>query len=234
MMPGARFIGLDDGGRCIRNPLTDKPIEHVIGLECFNDVRDALHQTGLWPKGSSCVIDTLTMLETWAEPHIFNTIPHEKGGRVSSLEGYGYGKGYVHLYETMRLVFQDLDALVKRGVNIGLICQSMATRKANPGGTDFLQDGPKLSHTFMEKSSVRLYACEWADHVFRIGYNDFHVEASRGAAVGKAGGSMTRVVAVLPEPHYMAKSRTLKDQFVTFDEAGDNSIWQFVFPGEGE
>lgn len=229
MMPDPRFIGVDDGGRKIRDPRTGKPIQHVAGVESFEDTRDALHQVDLFPKGSSCIIDTLTVLETLAEPYMFEHIKHEKGGTVTSIEGYGYGKGYTHLFETMRLILQDLDNLVRRGVHIGLICQNAAIKRANPGGVDFLQDGPKLSHPASEKNSIRLHVCEWADHVVRIGYYDVQVEAEKGARVGKIKGHTTRAVFVMPELHYFAKTRTLTDPVIAFSEPNDDSLWRLLF-----
>jgi len=230
MMPNAIFLGLDDGGRKIRNPLTGKPVIHVEGIETFEDVRDALNQTDLWPSGSSCIIDTVTMLEIMAEPWMFKTIKHEKGHVVSSMEGYGYGKGYTHLFETIRLVLQDLDGLVRRGVNVGLICQNMAVKRANPGGMDFLEDGPKLSHPFSEKTSVRLHVCEWADQVLRIGYLNTSVEGPVDAKVGKAVGDTGRAIFTMPEPHFFAKTRTLTDPVVAFENTADDSIWRLLFP----
>jgi len=232
MMPGAVFLGLDDGGRKIRDPRTGQPIQHVEGVETFEDVRDALHQTNLFPTGSSCVIDTLTILELWAEPYMFAHIPHEKAGiRVERLEDYGYGKGYTHLFDTMRLILQDLDGIIRRGVNVGLICQIMAIKKANPGGTDYLYEGPKLSHPTSEKEkhSVRLHVCEWADHVFKIDYHDIRIEAGRNEKLGKAKGETTRAVYVRPEPHFYAKSRTIQEPVISFAEASDDSLWTFLF-----
>lgn len=230
MLPGATFIGLDDGGRKIKNPLTGEPVRHVAGVETFEDVRDALHQLSLWASGSSCVVDTLTMLETWAEPWMFENILHEKGGHVASLEGYGYGKGYTHLFETMRLVLQDLDALVRQGTNVCLICQNMAVKRANPGGLDFLEDGPKLSHPSSEKNSVRLHVCEWADQVFRLGYYGMMVEGGKDARLGKASGENHRAIYTMPEPHFFAKTRTLQDPVIAFEEPSDDSLWRLLFP----
>lgn len=232
MLPSPVFIGIDDGGRKIRHPITGEPIIHVEGIETFEDVRDALHQTDLYPKGGSCVLDTLTILESLAEPYMFEHIKHEKGYKVTSLEGYGYGKGYTHLFDTIRLILQDADELVRRGVNVGLICQNMAVKRANPGGLDFLEDGPKLSHPNSEKTSVRLHVCEWADHVFRIGYHEMVVVGPVDAKVGKRSGETGRAVFTMPESHFFAKTRTLTEPVISFETPSDNSIWKFLFPGE--
>lgn len=232
MLPDPVFIGIDDGGRKIRDPRTGKPIIHVEGVSTFEDVRDALHQVDLYPEGGSCVIDTLTILETKAEPYMFENIKHEKGGTVSSLEGYGYGKGYTHLFETMRLILQDVDELIRQGINVGLICQNMAVKRANPGGLDFLEDGPKLSHPSSEKTSVRLHVCEWADHVLRVGYYGINIEGAKDAKVGKIKGELQRAVFAMPEPHFFAKTRTLTDPVISFENPCDYSVWSLLFPGQ--
>lgn len=231
MMPGAVFLGLDDGGRKIRDGRTGEPITVVEGVQTFADVRDAIHQTDLWPKGSSCVIDTGTLLENWAEPWMFDNIKHEKGGTVTSIEGYGYGKGFVHLFDTMRLILQDLDALIRRGVNVGIACQSMAIRRANPGGTDYLYDGPKLSHPTSEKFSTRLHVCEWADHVVKIDFIGTGVQAGKTDRVGKAvaAGEVQRAVFTMPEPHFFAKTRSLLHPVIAFAQADDDSLWRLLF-----
>lgn len=236
MLPGAIFIGLDDGGRKIRNPKTGEPIKHINAIETFQDVRDALHQLDLWPTGSSCVIDTATVLENLAEPWMFANILHEKGGHVARLEDYGFGKGYTHLFDTMRLILQDLDALVRCGVNACLICQSMAIRKANPGGTDYLYEGPKLSHPYSEKTSVRLHFCEWADHVVKIGHTQQtikdekrNVRTNEVIRPGKISGDVTRAIFVHPEAHYFAKSRTISEPVIAFSTPNDISLWTYLF-----
>ena len=231
MMPTAIFLGLDDGGRKIADPRTGEPIKHVEGVFSFQDVRDALNSPTLWPKGSSCIIDTFTVLENLAEPFMFETIPHEKGGRVTNLEGYGYGKGYTHLYDTMRLVLQDLDGLIRQGVNVGLICQSATIKAANAAGADYLYEGPKLCHPFSEKCSVRLHVCEWADHVAKIDWLDDTVEAEKKKA-GKRTGNMDRAVFILPKQHFFAKSRTRHEPIIAFNAPDDDSLWRFLFPGE--
>lgn len=233
MMPDPVFVGLDDGGRKIRDPRTGQPIIHITDIQTFEDVRDALHQPDLFSDGGSCVIDTMTVLESLAEPWMFENILHEKGGKVSSLEGYGYGKGYTHLFETMRLILQDLDQLVRRGVNVGVICQNMAIKRANPSGLDYLEDGPKLSHPSSEKNSVRLHVCEWADHVLRIGYHDTVVVGAPDAKVGKASGTAQRAIYTQPtDPSYFAKTRTLTKPVIAFADPTDDSIWRYMFhPG---
>jgi hypothetical protein len=243
MAPAPVFIGLDDGGRMVRNPITGEPIRRVPGIATFQDVRDALHQTGLFADARTIVIDTGTILELLAIQHVLDTIPHEKGGKVSHLDDYGYGKGYNHLFDTMRLIFQDLDGQVRQGKNVVVLCQQCPIVIANTAGANYLQDGPKLyspGPDSKQSFTVRGFACEWADHVFKIDYSDQRVvgartETDRGGKIkehaGKITGSTVRAIYTMPtDPSFFAKTRTLVDPVFPFESPKDDTIWQYVFP----
>ena len=86
------------------------------------------------------IIDTLSALEERARDHVIATVPHEKSGRpINSLEDYGFGKGYVHLYEQMLLILSDLDALVEKGKHIILTCHQVAERAPSATSEDYLE-----------------------------------------------------------------------------------------------
>ena len=241
MAPAPVFIGLDDGGRMVRNPQTGEPIHRVAGIETFQDVRDALQQASLYGSYKTVVIDTGTMLELLAIQHVLSTIPHEKGQWVEHLDDYGYGKGYVHLFDTMRLIFQDLDGLVRQGKNIVILCQQCPVVVANAAGANFLENGPKLyapGPDSKQSFTIRGYACEWADHVFKIDYLQQQVFGARTDKdgkehAGKVTGTTQRAVFTMPsDPSYFAKTRTLTEPMVAFETPDDDSIWQLLFPLE--
>lgn len=238
LAPKAIFIGADDGGRKIRHGSTGEPLPHVEGVESFDDLRDCLASKALFDVYENIVLDTITAVETWAGDWTCRNIKHEKGHLVSRLVDYGYGKGYEHLYDTIRLVLQDLDALVRTGKNVILLAQQAAVIIANAGGTNYLEDGPKLYHPGPDSKqtfSCRQALCEWADHVFRIDFNNRTVGEDR-----KAKGDTTRAVFITPEdPSYFVKSRTLgnlKDTNdapvtrVSFADPADDTLWRFLYP----
>ena len=248
MMPKPVFIGLDDGGRMVKNPTTGEPIQRVPGIESFQDVRDALHQQGLFDGFKSVVIDTMTVLELLAMQHVIDTIPHENGRtEIRHLDDYGYGKGYNHLFDTMRLIFQDLDGLVRRGKNIGVICQQCPIVVANAAGANYLQDGPKLyspGPDSKQSFTVRGFACEWADHVVKIDYLAQQIVGARTETdnrgkvkehAGKVQGTTERAIFTQPQdPSYFAKTRTLSAEqaVISFATQADDSFWRFLFPEE--
>ena len=224
-------LGLDDGGRLIRSAVTGDALLHVPGVETFQDVRDFL-QGDLLVKGDVIVIDTITKLEELSLPFIFSTIKGDKGVTVDNIEAYGFGKGYRHLLDTIRLVLADLDSLVRRGVDVVLLAQTANAKVATAEGLDFLQEGPKLWHS--NQYSSRLEVCEWADHVLRIAYHDTTVIASGPAfgqapTKGKIVGGDTRAVYSTGEAWFVAKSRTMTDPIVSFEDTKDDTIWTLIY-----
>ncbi len=228
MAPDPVFIGCDDGGRQIRNPLTGEPVLHVPGVETFADVRGAL-RSGLFSDHKSVVIDTATEMQHWALPYMFSTIKAGKDSSttVKSIEGYGYGKGYRHLYDTMHGVLADLDQLVRKGINVILVCQSAPMQETNTSGENYFKDAPDLFHT--DKNSVRNDYIAWVDHVLRITWQNAIVTDRKVAPV------VGRMINTCPDASFFAKSRggKLKEYpAVAFADEADDSLWRALFSEE--
>ena len=228
MLPSPRFIGLDDGGRKIKHPVTGADLKHVPGIETFMDVRDALTQPDLFKDDETVVIDTATIMQDFAEHHILETIKTDGKDKhyVDRLVDYGWGHGFRHVYDTMHLILPDLDPLVRQGKNIVLICQLQQTSISNPGGEDFLKDVPKLQNQYGKvcPSVWGLYS-EWCDHVFKIEYEGIAAKDDKAASSGN------RVVRIHPEIHFVAKSRTIPISVPTiyFSDPTDDSVWRYLF-----
>lgn len=230
--PTPVFLAFDDGARLITNPKTGEHVDMVPGLTSFNDLRDALHQRSLFPDKCTIVIDTVTKVEAIAEPYIFENYPI-KGGRASHMRAYGWD-GPGHQVDVIRLLLADLDPHVAAGRNVLILAQQGQITIPNSEGVDYLQDGPKLQHT--KQYSSRMELCEWADHVLRIGYQDFEVRLdSDKAKVGKVNGSMTRAVFAGGAAHYLAKTRPIDGKrlppVISFATADDDSLWQMIHNG---
>jgi len=214
------FIGIDDGGRKLTNPLTGGPLRSIKGIKTFQDVRDALQSVELLKDEKDVVIDTITKLQPLAEQDIFATIGR---GEVSNLEEFGYGKGYKHLFDTMYSILGDCDELIRHGINVHVIAQLNGVNRANAGGDDYLEDGPNLYHG--PKHSVRNAFVEWADHIFYIDHSKVKVSKTKKATSDK-----TRVIFIEPEIHFLAKSRTIDETAVQFDAPDDVTLWKYLFP----
>lgn len=224
LSPKPVFLSLDEGIEKLKHPVTGEPLKKISGLETFEDVRGALGDIPLFDEYETIVVDTSTKLQDIAEDFVVRTIPTEKGAKVKDIIGYGYNKGYKHLYNTMKLVLQDCDALIHHGKNVILIAQAITHNVANPSGEDFLRSGPRL-HKDKSWDIEALY-CEWSDHILRIDYQDLFVKDK------KISGDAIRNVFVKPEVYFRAKSRTISESVITFKNQQDDSLWKFLFTEE--
>lgn len=225
LAPDPVFIAIDDGSRKIKNHNTGEDLIYVPDVANYVDVRGALQQSGLFDNHKSVIVDTGTELQPWAVQFILDTYKLGGGGTAHNLRSYGWGEGYAHLVDVMRFVLQDLDRLVAKGKHVVILCQNSAINKANPGGEDFIKDGPDLYHD--KRFSVRDSYIAWADHVVKIDYGDTTVDKK------KVYGTTMREVFVKPEPHFVAKSRTLPHDIerITFDDPADDSFWGYLLEG---
>ena len=220
MLRNVAFIGIDDGGRLIKHPVTGDDLMRVPQVENFQDVRHVLQTSSVFDSYETIAIDTVTDLEKWALPYMFEHVKGPKGSVCQNIESYGYNKGYRHLYDTMRLILQDCEPLVRAGKNIILVAQNKNIKVANPAGDDYLRDGPSL---YSGTPSIVDQYCEWVDYIFKIGYSYITVESK------KAAGSTERVIYTQPEVYYIAKSRTPLDAEIPFAEPSDDTIWRTLF-----
>jgi hypothetical protein len=232
LAPKPIIIPLDDGTANLRDPYTGDKIMQVNDVVTFGDTRAVIQQHDLFDDHETVIVDTVTKLEDMSHDYMFETIPHEKGGTVKSIEGYGFGKGYRHLYDTMKLFLQDVDALIRTGKNVILIAQCTSRMIPNAAGEDYLCYCPRLYQGSKGTPSVEELYREWADHVLFIDYVSTVVKDK------KAKGDTTRCVFTQGELHFRAKSRVLTNgesvpPVVNFDAIDDDSIFQFIFP-EGD
>lgn len=233
MLPTPVFAGLDDGGRKIVHPVTGERLKNIPGIETFDDFRAAIQQPDLLDDYESLVVDTGNILEGWALDWTLANVTTDKNEHAANIEKYGWGKGYRHLYDTMRLPLADFDALIRRGKNVCILCQMNQIPIANAGGEDYLCDVPKLQPKHGATPAIWGLWCEWADHVLKIS-NEGVIAAkdSEKSKVAKATSTGNRIIHVhAPEVHYKAKSRTIPHTFpvVSFDSPSDSSIWRFLF-----
>jgi hypothetical protein len=220
LAPGPLGIfDLDDSLAVLRPQLpqaVQSQIRLVGGIQSWQAIRDALHMPG-WEEIKTIIIDSATRAEELAVAHTLATVPHEKGQKIARIEDYGYGKGYQHVYDTFLTLLADLDAHVRAGRHVILICHDCTNNVPNPQGEDWIRYEPRLQSPASGKSSIRLRVREWADHVLFYGH-DIVVNKD---GKGRASGSRTVYPAELP--HCMAKSRTLADPIpVTKD---DRTLW---------
>ena len=214
------FIDLDGslpvlGARLAEQGLADN-IVPVEGVNDWGELMAALDADG-WDAVKTIVIDTATKAEALALAWTLKTKPTDKGQYVNSIEGYGFGKGYVLVAETFNGLLTRLDRHARAGRNVVLVCHECTATVPNPEGEDWLRYEPRLQNPPSGKASIRLTVKEWCDHLLFIGYD---VDVKNGVA--KGGGTKTMYTS--ERPHCMAKSRTTSETY-PLDGAFDwNSI----------
>ena len=209
LAPGpVAFIDVDESLPTLKASLKQNGIElpMIVSANDWASVRSVLQSDG-WDKIKTIVIDTATKLEEFAVAHTIKTVKHEKGNSVSSIEGYGFGKGFQFVFDTFLPLLGDLDRHVRAGRNVILIAHECTSNVPNPKGEDWIRYEPRLQNPNSGKASIRLRLKEWADHVLFLGYD---VEVNKDT--GKAAGHGSRTLYTAELPFCMAKSRTTSDQ----------------------
>ncbi len=213
--PNPVFLDVESGTRALDVP-------RVEGIETLADLRACL-QGDVLDGYETVVLDSATRAEELAVAHTLATVPHEKGHRVTSTEGYGFGKGMQHVYDTFLHLLQDLDAQVRRGRNVILIAHDCTADVPNPVGEDFIRFEPHLQSPKSGKASIRNRVVQWADHVLFVGY-DVVTKDRKGKGAG------TRTIWPVERPDHVAKSRTLSEP-MPFAAADDGAVWSLIFGG---
>ena len=192
------------------------------GLQSWDDLRAALHDQELCRPYGAIVLDDLTTAETWAVRWTLENVKADRSGgqsvHVNSIEGYGWGKGYTHVYETFLQLLGDLDAHIRAGRHVICIAHQCTTNVPNPAGVNYIRYEPRLQN--QDKGNIRSRVIEWAHHVLFIGYDIF-------AEDGKATGAGTRTIYPREMPTHLAKSRSLA-QPIPYQQ-GSADLWKHLF-----
>jgi hypothetical protein len=190
----------------------------------WDEVRAIYRNRELLEPFGAVVTDSFTKLEELAAAWVLANIKHEKGHHVSSVEGYGFGKGLTHIYETFIQILGDLDAVSRMGKHVIAICHDCTSEVPNPGGENWIRYEPRLQSPSSGKNSIRHRVKEWCDHLLYIGF-DIAVNED-----GKAQGSGTRTIYPTELPTHWAKSRLLSEPIPY--AKGDATLWRQLFEKE--
>jgi hypothetical protein len=191
--------------------------------ETWDDMRDALHSVSLWQGHDAVAIDSLTFAEELAVRWTLANVKHpdKPDKRITSIESYGYGKGFQFVYDTFLQLLADLDMHVRAGRHVVCIAHDCTEKVPNPGGEDWLQYQPRLQSP-PKQGKIRERVKEWCDHLLYIGF-DVAVEGGKG----KGGG--TRTIHPMELPTHWAKSRLLSDP-IEYSK-GSSDIWRQLLNG---
>lgn len=202
-------------------------VARISGLETWNDLRECLRSPALDAYGT-VVIDSATKAEEMAVAHTLATVKNDKGQQVASVEGYGFGKGYQHVYDTFLHLLVECDRHVRAGRNVVLVAHVCTAKVPNPMGDDFIRYEPRLQQTKEGKASIRNRVVEWSDHVLFVGYD---VAAEDGKGIG--GG--TRTIFTKEQPTHIAKVREAGTAIEPrpYESENDGAIWPLLLQTTG-
>lgn len=211
--PSPIFFDTEDGSgklNVARYSFHDGPRNHVPQtLEQFMDgVQDLLGNEHIY---KTLVIDTLDRLEHLIWDYCLrrdsrNSTPlNPKGKPITSIEGYGYGKGYQVALDEWRRVCARLDELRARKVmDIVLIGHAAVKRYANPAGEDW--DRYQLRLQDSDRVSAAGFMKEWCDVVGFVCFEEGAREENDGPRA-KGYSTGRRFIRLERTAAYDAKSR---------------------------
>ena len=189
-------------------------IQSVQGVVTWEDLRAALNAPG-WDGVDTIVIDTLTVAEQMATDYVLRTVKRERGMDATSIEDYGYGKGYRYVADAFDLLLSDIERHTDAGRNVVLVCHSVIQNNTDPVDENYPRYEPRLLHTASGKVSIRLRVREWADDVL-------YLAKDRAVKDGKAVTGEGRTIYPTDMGWCMGKSRRFREPIVLTDPAG---IW---------
>ena len=164
--PAPIYLDLEDGTGlldCARYPFRDGPGGHVATRyqeihAALDDLLTAEHEF------KTLVIDTVDRLEPLIWSYICKRDSERSNKTFTSVESYGFGKGYQIALDEWRVFCWKLDALrTRRGMNIILLGHAQIRKFHNPEGDDYdrysLRINEKPAGFFREWCDVIGFCC---------------------------------------------------------------------------
>lgn len=226
------FVDLDDSLGVLADQFADLGLspQSIGGVKDWKVLIAAL-ESPAFNVVNTVVVDTATEAQNMAIAETLVRNPNTENGQIAtSLESYGFGKGYRYLQDTWLDLRYALTAHAEQGRNVILVCHDFVAKVPNPDGADYIRYEPSL---YQDNSiSLRRMMRDWADHMFYVGYDVVANEAKKGQKHAKATGSGTRRIYPNETATCMAKTRALLDQMPY--EYGDDALWRALFKPKTE
>lgn len=190
-IPDAVLLPVEQGEGILRVPTLPQP-------ESLSDVFGAIDELAREEHPyKALVIDTVDKVEplVWAETC--------KGTKYDDIEGFGYGKGYIHADRHWIELFQRLDALRERGMIVCVLSHNETRTVNDPMTGPYDATTPKLH----KRANALLY--EWADIVGFLDVEKASVEkeSATGKKMSTSVGLGGRVLYLEPIGGFEAKNR---------------------------
>ncbi len=186
--PSPVFVPAEDGTAQLDVARLSKPETWQAMLGHIEQLRTAEHDF------RTVVFDTLDAIE----PLLWSHICHRD--KKSSIEDYGYGKGYVAALDEWRVFLSALERLRReRGVGVVLIAHSVIKLFKNPEGEDY--DRYELKLNLKAGGLIK----EWCDSVLFAHWETFAAKSGESKAKGISTGA--RIVSTQRTAAWDAKNR---------------------------
>jgi hypothetical protein len=185
--PKPLFLDTEDGTRQLE----------VDRVSCpdWRTLQGAVAELAVEPAGyQTIVIDSID----WAERSLVEFVCKKDG--KSSIEDYGFGKGYTVVAEHMSRFVESLDNLHRAGLHVLLVAHAKVQRTSPPDQTDGYD-----RYELRLSKQVSPIVKEWADALLFANYRMRLIEGSDGKR--KAIGGKDRVVYAERAAAYDAKNR---------------------------
>jgi adenylate kinase family enzyme len=223
LAPSPVFVDLDRGTVGMEN------VQVIDSVSDFNDLRAAIQQAPKYvPEGGTLVVDTITKVDEF----LTNYLKQAHGKK--SVKELSYDR-FPLATEAFRLLLTDCDQVISAKRNVILCAHAANINVANAEGLDFIQGGPKLTHSRLDSARDEMLA--WASYVFHIKFEDVAiVKENEKAKAGKlVNASTNRVIYTTGSEASIAKARPVGGKWlppvVSYSSAVDDSIWQMLFAG---
>ena len=193
--PKPLFIDTEGSTARIDVARTDTPTSLAMLTSILTELRSNDHGF------RTVVLDTAD----WAEKLCIRAACSKKEG-ISGIEDFGYGKGYVYVYEEMGRILNLLSDIWEHGLNI-VITAHAAIRKFEQPDEMGSYDRWELKLINSPKCNVCAMLKEWADMVLFANYKTYSVAVDKDGKKRKAQGSGERVMYTAHNPCWDAKNR---------------------------
>lgn len=218
------YIDLDQGSLGLDVARAINEDGHLVST--LDEVRAVLQNHELIKEFGMVCIDSFSALEERIKDWVIENIPIDsKGTKAKSIESYGFGKGFVHIWETALKVLGDLDAISRLGVHVCLVCHQVAEKVPSAESEDYLEYQPRLQSP-PKTAKLRERVFEWTNHFFRL-------DMDRDVTDGKAEINKSRAIYTERSTTAWAKHRKLPNgrefpQVIPFPK-GSDELWQIMF-----
>lgn len=133
----------------------------------------------------------------------------------SSIEDFGYGKGYTYVYEDFGKMLNLLDQVIGRGINV-IVTAHAAMRKFEQPDEAGAYDRWELKLINAQKCSIANMLKEWADMVLFANYETYVIKGKNEMEKNKVTGGK-RVMHTTHHPCWDAKNRFGLPEKLPFD-----------------